>query len=423
LRTEGTPPPRVVFVGHEASRSGAPIVLLHLLRWLRENAAVDAELLLLKGGDLLDAYRDLVPTSVVGTGRARATALKVLERTADKLKRRPAHIPARLPQLKELARLASRCRHADLLYLNTFPTSALLHYMPRRPPTLLHLHEMSYLLEYGAEFSSMRVGTTEDEYLARTLSLADAVVVPSETSRRQVVGRAPSINGRCRTIPEMIDVEATRTIRPPGAVRAELGIPSGAPVVAACGTFEWRKGTDLFAQVASRVTGEPPVYFVWVGAEPNPPRFTPRWLTRREFDFDVRCLGLEDRVILVPPTPDVADYLAASDVFLLPSREDPFPLVAIEAAALGRPVVCFESSGTAEMIGPDAGIAVRHLDVEAMSVAVRKLLDDPAARASAGQAAARRARDHDIATVAPQLLAEIERLAGRALQLPASVQA
>jgi glycosyltransferase involved in cell wall biosynthesis len=196
--------------------------------------------------------------------------------------------------------------------------------------------------------------------------------------------------------------------------------------VAACGTLEHRKGTDLFVQVAMRViealAGQP-VYFVWVGVPASPPPYTIAWSTRNEFEFDVRSLGLEDRVILVPQSPDPAEYLAASDIFLLPSREDPFPLVAIEAAAVGKPVVCFESSGTAEMIGPDAGIAVRHLDVEAMSVAVRKLLDDPAARASAGQAAARRARDHDIAKVAPQLLAEIERLAGRALRSPASAGA
>src|SRR5687767_11729030 len=107
----GAPSPRVVFVGHEASRSGAPIVLLYLLRWLRENGAVNAELVLPKGGPLVGSYRELVPTSVVTVGRLHTTALKVVERSADRLKRRAAHIPARLPRLKTLERVAARCRH------------------------------------------------------------------------------------------------------------------------------------------------------------------------------------------------------------------------------------------------------------------------------------------------------------------------
>jgi hypothetical protein len=51
---------RILFIGHDATRSGAPFVLLHLLRWLRKNAPdLEFELLLLSGGELEREFRQL----------------------------------------------------------------------------------------------------------------------------------------------------------------------------------------------------------------------------------------------------------------------------------------------------------------------------------------------------------------------------
>ena len=55
----GTPPtdrPRVLFVSHDASLTGAPIVLLHLVRWLRTNANMDMEMVFVDGGPLLPEF-------------------------------------------------------------------------------------------------------------------------------------------------------------------------------------------------------------------------------------------------------------------------------------------------------------------------------------------------------------------------------
>src|SRR6266487_2411108 len=153
-----------------------------------------------------------------------------------------------------------------------------------------------------------------------------------------------------------------------------------------------------------------PGFFVWIGAPPNPPRGTVAWVQRRQFDFDVNSVGLRERVILVPPSSAAASYIATGDVFLLPSREDPFPLVAIEAAALGKPIVCFASSGTASMVGRDAGAVVPHLNIVEMSLAVEGFLEDPLSRESAGVIAARRAAGFDVSKVAPQVLGAIARL-------------
>ena len=255
---------------------------------------------------------------------------------------------------------------------------------------------------------------TEDEYLDRMLRLANVVLVSSQAHRKQALAIAPSIEDRCHVIPERVDLKALKTPgRTPEQVLIDLGIPRGSLVVAGCGQFAWRKGVDLFAQVAARVVSavrSHSVYFVWIGAPAEPPANTIAWTTRRQFDFDVRRLGLEDRVILVPPTPDAAAYIRAADVFISPSREDPFPLVAIEAAAFGKPVVCFDSSGTAEMVRGDAGAVIPHLDVLAMSNAVNGLVENEPARLSAGAVAAARAAEYDVSRIAPRVLAIIDQL-------------
>ena len=65
---------------------------------------------------------------------------------------------------------------------------------------------------------------------------------------------------------------------------------------------------------------------------------------------------------------------------VVPSREEPFGLAAIEAMACEVPVVAFAVGGLAEVIGGGAGIAVPPGDCAAMAAAVSGLLADEAAR-------------------------------------------
>src|SRR5690606_20540107 len=68
---------------------------------------------------------------------------------------------------------------------------------------------------------------------------------------------------------------------------------------------------------------------------------------------------------------DPIKYFREFDIFLLPSREDPFPLVAIEAGMLGLPIICFEGvTGTAEILLNGGGKIIPYMDIIAMGKAV-----------------------------------------------------
>jgi glycosyltransferase involved in cell wall biosynthesis len=181
-------------------------------------------------------------------------------------------------------------------------------------------------------------------------------------------------------------------------VRAELGIPSSADIVCGAGTLDLRKGADLFLAAARHVVarlGTSAPYFLWIGGN----------LTSefgRHLMLDAEKLAIRERIRLLPQRPDIAEYLAASDLLIVPSREDPFPLVVLEAASLGKPVVCFDKSGGApDFVEGDCGFVVAYLDVAAMGDRIVELVRDPALRSRLGENAARKVRErHDIAVEA-----------------------
>lgn len=104
-----------------------------------------------------------------------------------------------------------------------------------------------------------------------------------------------------------------------------------------------------------------------------------------------------------------------ADVFLLPSREDPFPLVALEAAACAVPTICFaDAGGTPDLVEHDAGMVVPFEDSGAMAAGVLALVEDEALRTRLGQ----RAREKVLSRfttdfTAPHLLAACRQVAGR----------
>ena len=98
------------------------------------------------------------------------------------------------------------------------------------------------------------------------------------------------------------------------------------------------------------------------------------------------------------------------DVFTLTSREDPFPRVCMELAALEVPVVTFDNGGAVELVSSGCGFVVPYLDVAAMADRVLELLGDATLRARLGAVGRTTVRDrHTIETGGPATLEEIRR--------------
>src|SRR5687768_4892209 len=83
--------------------------------------------------------------------------------------------------------------------------------------------------------------------------------------------------------------------------------------------------------------------------------------------------------------------VAAADVFALPSWTEGFPLVVLEAMALGRPVVATAVGGTPELVADgETGLLVPPRDVAALTASLKRVLDDEGLRRRLGEAGRRR---------------------------------
>jgi glycosyltransferase involved in cell wall biosynthesis len=384
------PSQKILFLSHSASRNGATILLLHLLRWLKNRTDYQIEVMVNGRGEFLDEFRAIGPTRV---WRSPAAALGLFPR---------AWRAALAPRLEaQFLRAVLRGRRYDLVHVNTVANWQHVPYLARRNRNLLwHVHEMSYAIRL----------LMKNEAWLQTFPKARRFVAVSNSVRDALVDEfkvpAGSIDLVHGFIPRLdLSPEAHAATRK--RIHAELGLPEGAFVIGGCGGLGWRKGTDLFAQIArslSRKSGSRPAAFLWVGGN----RADKDTL---EFLQDIRLLGLEPVCRWVPSCPNVLDYYCAMDVFALTSREDPFPLVMLEAGSAGLPTVCFEGSGGGpEFIDSGAGLAAPYLDVEAFSDRLGVLRNDPELRTRLGSEAARRVRDiYTVEHQAPMLLQSIER--------------
>jgi glycosyltransferase involved in cell wall biosynthesis len=96
-------------------------------------------------------------------------------------------------------------------------------------------------------------------------------------------------------------------------------------------------------------------------------------------------LGLESNVSFLGYRSDIARVLAASDVFCLPSFEEPFGLVFLEAMAMKKPVVALNNGGTPEVVvHGETGLLSEPGDTEALARNLLTLLGDPTLRVQMG---------------------------------------
>ena len=106
------------------------------------------------------------------------------------------------------------------------------------------------------------------------------------------------------------------------------------------------------------------------------------------------ALGVSERVMLFPPQPQIklADFYAAADVVLVPSRSESFGLVALEAQACGTPVVAASVGGLRYVVENErSGFLVEGHDPGDHADRLLRILRDGELAARLGEEAARQA--------------------------------
>jgi glycosyltransferase involved in cell wall biosynthesis len=380
-------PHRILFLGHSGTRSGAPILLLNLMRWIRDHTDFDLELLLAEGGALEREYAEVCPVSVLDAPRrARQLPFSLFAGggtgAADRWRG------------KLLRRLSSGS--LNLVYANTMTLGRLSVELsgPSRP-VLTHVHEMSHWIERSGRGNLELVKACTSKYIAASVAVRTTLVEKYGISA-----------GLVEVVHEFIPWPGSVAAGDAGSARDRLGILPEAFVVLGSGHETWRKGKDLFVRLAHECRAMMPersLLFLWVGGWDSEEE-------RRSVESVVDELGVRAIVRFVGQVAAPLDHFVAADLFAMVSREDPYPLVCLEAAARGVPIVCFAGAGgTPELVEDDAGRVVPYLDVGAMARSVSGLAGDEDERRRLGRRASEKVRDrHEIGRAAPRILEIVE---------------
>jgi glycosyltransferase involved in cell wall biosynthesis len=341
---------RILVVNHEASQSGAPAVAVRLLDAL-QSPGTQRILLHRWGGPFraeMDSHADVSALEPLARLRSLARRWRLTKRSALRVEQWAA------------SRVLDRY-HPDLVWCNTvLSASYVTAAQRRRIPVVLHAHENAdditrVLGRFGLLSPARTAGVTLVGCSTQTAAALAAAVGRPATS--------------AVTLASAVDCEAVATV---GA--AHRTARHETVHVVGCGQDLAVKGAETFASIATTVVNRrPATSFAWIGGPLG--------------DFPPGSPAIH-----LGPVPSAILPLAGGDIFALTSRSDRFPLVVLEAMALGVAVVAFGVGDVAEQLG-DTGIVIEPGDRAAMESAIIRLIDDPAERARLAAAARQRVAD------------------------------
>jgi glycosyltransferase involved in cell wall biosynthesis len=268
------------------------------------------------------------------------------------------------------------------------------------PIRIYHLHGLRLETSRGARRAIMR---TAERF---TATLAHRVLCVSQSVAAAAAGEGVVAPGRARVLGagSINGVDATR-FRPADresrrAARAALGLPPDARVIGFVGRLGRDKGIAELAAAWGTIREQlPDVRLLLVGPdEPNdppPPGVIP-------------ALRSDPRVLAPGVDWDTPKYYRAMDIVALPTYREGFPVVPLEAAAMGLPVVATRVTGCVDaVVDGVTGTLVAPRDAAALAAALRAYLADPALRARHGEAGRARAlRDFEPRAIWEALHAE-----------------
>ncbi len=236
------------------------------------------------------------------------------------------------------------------------------------PARVVHTYH-GHVLEGYFNSGTARFFTWTERQLAR---ITDAIIAISPRIRAELVdefhvGRPDQY----RVVPLGFDLAELNAIadRDRGEARRALGVPGEARVVTTVGRLTATKQPRLFLDTARLVARDNPRALFLIAGDGE---------LRADLEAYARELELGERVRFLGWRRDLATLYAATDVFLLTSRNEGTPVALIESLAAGVPGVSTDVGGVRDVIDSDeVGLLAPPGDADALARQVSALLADP----------------------------------------------
>lgn len=263
----------------------------------------------------------------------------------------------------------------DLIYANTIACAGLATIAKKalEVPLISHIHELQFSLDMYAD--------TEDKQ--RLFELSDGVIACSQAVADNLIANNGVNQNKIEVIHSFIDNERVIEVIENSnseQIFEEFQLPQDQFLVGACGNAEWRKGLDIFINIAQEASQKlNSVHFVWIGVKPEGDYYD-------QVMYDVRKMGIENQITFIPPTPKAVEIINTLDAFLVSSREDPFPLVMLEAALCEKPILGFENSGgCSEFVKDKAGLLAKYMHISGVVDNLKTFIENEQLRKEKGE--------------------------------------
>jgi len=203
-----------------------------------------------------------------------------------------------------------------------------------------------------------------------SLPAARKVITMSAPFREQLISQGVSPE-RIEIIHNAIPTDwgmGTRQPEQASALRARLNIPEGRPVILIVGRLSREKDHLTLLRAVHRLQLQTDPHLIIVGDGPERP----------VIEETIAKLGLSQRTTLTGQQNTAEPYYGIADVAVLSSLSEGSPNALLEAMAAQVPVVATNVGGIPEIVASEkSALLVKSADVEAMSAAIRRILDDP----------------------------------------------
>jgi glycosyltransferase involved in cell wall biosynthesis len=331
---------RILFFTPFATRTGSEMMLLYILQNM-DRTRFEAGLVSFDNGELLKEFPSDIPTFVA------PKKYSLFQKLQFKLGSNPT-----LEYLKKVGKEFK----ADIWYVNTTMLPEVYQVAKEfKVKVVTHFHELPLTYVY------LNRRDMED-----IITSSDLLIGCSEVTRKaieQTGGKNVDL------LYEFIDSARIETnAKRTEEIRAKLGIPKEDYVWVLSGVTSERKGFDLLPDLAEELNTEG-VHLVWIGDKLS---------NGMVYHIEQRCANSKSKTkihLVGKQKEEYYNYLNLGNGFLLTSRQDPFPLVMIEAAALGKPIVSFPSGGASEFIQDGMGIVTEDISARQMVAAMRKIMN------------------------------------------------
>lgn len=340
---------RILFISHLASKTGAPIALLHTISVLKEKLNIECDIMLMQDGPLRESFAQYGKVFIGSNSKS------VLHKVGRKLN---------LESAKYHYLSIGKSGNYDLIYANSSYSLPIANHIKHKYgiPLILHVHESAYLLSQrglkAEDFSNCNCIITVSEFSA------DVLVRNYGCDKNKLIISHPFSDLTISLLNEIINA-----------------CPSKHPLkIGFSGTGNWVKAIDRVPLLLKMFYDKYPkenFQFYWIGGIDTD--------EDEKFYFELSKFDLNDDILVTGAVPDPERYYRDIDVFVLLSREDSFPLVALENAALAKPIVCFDGcSGACEWVSQGAGEIIPFMDLVRLGEVLYEYWGNPEKRISDG---------------------------------------